>query len=196
MELTATAKAILGILAMRPRSGYEIKRFVDDSTRFFWAASYGQIYPELKRLSEHGLIDGTDSPRRGRQRTVYKITQAGRRALRDSHNGPPEVYELRDEGLLKLFLAGPIDPGRAPEIARQRGEHSERIAARLREVEAAAERKDMPSYAVLRFGIELNDFVADYWERVATELEELDEGEQLARPESTTAPVGTTVRNG
>ena len=49
MELSATGKVILGMLAARPRSGYEIKQLVDSSARFFWAASYGQIYPELKR---------------------------------------------------------------------------------------------------------------------------------------------------
>ncbi len=63
---------------MRPRSGYEIKGFVDGSTRYFWAASYGQIYPELRRLAEAGLVEGTDSPTGGRQRTVYKLTTAGR----------------------------------------------------------------------------------------------------------------------
>ena len=46
-----------------PKSGYEIKGLVDRSTRFFWAASYGQIYPELRRLSDAGLIEGTRSRR-------------------------------------------------------------------------------------------------------------------------------------
>ena len=55
MELSATAKVILGMLAARPRSGYEIKQLVDNSARFFWAASYGQIYPELNRLEDAAL---------------------------------------------------------------------------------------------------------------------------------------------
>ena len=61
MELSATGKVILGMLAARPRSGYEVKQLVDKSARFFWAASYGQIYPELKKLEEAGLIAGTDA---------------------------------------------------------------------------------------------------------------------------------------
>ena len=56
MELNPTSYVILGILGKRPMSGYEIKQFVDHSTRFFWAACYGQIYPELQRLAEAGLI--------------------------------------------------------------------------------------------------------------------------------------------
>ena len=43
---------ILGLLSIGPRSGYDIKAVVDRSTRFFWAASYGQIYPELRRLEQ------------------------------------------------------------------------------------------------------------------------------------------------
>ncbi len=67
MELSATAYVILGMVSREPRSGYEIKALVDDTTRFFWAASYGQIYPELKRLSEAGLVEGIDAPAGGAQ---------------------------------------------------------------------------------------------------------------------------------
>ena len=45
MELSATAHVILGLVRTEPRSGYEIKAVVDNCARFFWAASYGQIYP-------------------------------------------------------------------------------------------------------------------------------------------------------
>ena len=67
MELSPTAYVILGMVSTTPHSGYEIKALVDNSTRFFWAASYGQIYPELKRLSEAGLVEGSDSPTRRAQ---------------------------------------------------------------------------------------------------------------------------------
>ena len=46
-RLNGTAYVILGMLGLGARTGYDIKRIVDQSTRFFWAASYGQIYPEL-----------------------------------------------------------------------------------------------------------------------------------------------------
>ncbi len=62
MELSPTAHVILGMLGWRPMSGYEIKSIVDKSTRFFWAASYGQIYPELRRLAGAGLIEGDADP--------------------------------------------------------------------------------------------------------------------------------------
>lgn len=181
MELSGTATVILGMLAARPRSGYDIKQLVDSSTRFFWAASYGQIYPELKRLAEAGLIEATDSPQGGRRRTVYELTAKGRKAVREWFERPPEIYELRDEGLLKLFFAGVIDPGRAPEVIRHRGAHSAEIAERLHEIERRIEAgtkdgpayaADMPSRTVLRFGIEMNEWIAQWCERAANDFED------------------------
>ena len=52
VTLNNTAVVILGLLAGGAKSGYDIKGIVDRSTRFFWGASYRQIYPELRRLEE------------------------------------------------------------------------------------------------------------------------------------------------
>jgi PadR family transcriptional regulator AphA len=181
MELSATGKVILGMLAARPRSGYEIKQLVDSSARFFWAASYGQIYPELKRLETDGLIAGSDSAQGARQRTVYKLTAAGKRAAREWIERPPQVFELRDEGLLELFFAGSIDPARTPEIARERAAKAAASAAELRALEDEIEAKgrlegpehkqDPGSMTVLRYGIEMNEWVAAWFERAAENLE-------------------------
>jgi len=70
-----TAYVILGMVSREPRSGYEIKSLVDNTTRFFWAASYGQIYPELKRLSEAGLVEGVDAPRGDRETDRLRRSQ-------------------------------------------------------------------------------------------------------------------------
>jgi DNA-binding PadR family transcriptional regulator len=181
MELSATGKVVLGMLAARPRSGYEIKQLVDSSARFFWAASYGQIYPELKRLEKDGLISGSDSAQGARQRTVYKLTAAGRRAAREWIERPPQVFELRDEGLLELFFSGSIDPARAPEIARERAARATSSADELRAIEQQIEAQgkhegpehspDAGSLAVLRYGIEMNEWAAAWFERIADELE-------------------------
>jgi len=181
MELSATGKVILGMLAAKPRSGYEIKQLVDSSARYFWAASYGQIYPELKKLEKEGLIAGDDSSTGARQRTTFRITADGKRAAREWMSKPPEVLETRDEGLLKLFFAGSIDDRRTAEIARERAEASRAKAAQLRtiaeQVEAAgapdgpAADPDAGSLMVLRYGIEASEWTAEWFERAADELE-------------------------
>src|SRR5947209_6146474 len=110
-ELSPTGRVILAMIGFGKTTGYDIKQLVDKSTRHFWAASYGQIYPELKRLEDQGLIRGRPEPTGGRARTVYELTNSGEAALQawlHSHDEP--LYELRDEGMLKLFFSGFAEP--------------------------------------------------------------------------------------
>ena len=170
-DLGATAGVILGLLSFSPKSGYEIKSSVDRSTRFFWAASYGQIYPELRRLAEAGLIEGTDSPQGGRRRTVYELTPSGLDALTGWLEAPATTYEMRHEGLLKLFFANALPEPQRVERLRAVGHlHAEKAAA-LRLIEEAAEKSpDSSAYLVLRFGIAFNEWAAEWCEREATAL--------------------------
>jgi PadR family transcriptional regulator AphA len=106
MELSNTSYVILGMLGKSAKSGYEIKAKADISTRFFWATSFGQIYPELKRLEEAGLIEGEADPGSGRQRRVYSIAPSGEEALHEWLTKPGDLHtELRHEGVLRLFFA-------------------------------------------------------------------------------------------
>jgi DNA-binding PadR family transcriptional regulator len=176
MELSPTGKVILGMLSISPQSGYEIKSFVDRSTRFFWAASYGQIYPELRKLEAAGLIEGTDAPTGERKRTVYGLTPEGVRALQEWLGAPPEVLEMRHEGMLKVFFADALPPDqRVRRLLDMRDQHLEKLAA-LRAVEAAkaesgdADFAESSSYLILQFGIEFNQWIADWCERAAERL--------------------------
>ena len=170
MQLSPTAYVILGLLRTEPRSGYEIKSIVDKSTRFFWAASYGQIYPELRRLASAGLIEGTDAPRDGRKRTVYRLTAAGRKELRAWLRQPPTTFETRDEGLLKLFFAGALPPADAVNTLAAMRERSQETLAHLREVEPHAMAAGGYPLMVLRGGIELNEWYSDWCERMQGQL--------------------------
>src|SRR5688572_4471436 len=135
MELSPTSRAILGMLGLRPMSGYEIKRFVDHSTRFFWAASYGQIYPELSRLSAAGLIEGTDDPPGGRRKRVYRLTDSGAEALREWLATPAEIQETRDESLLKVFFSDFAGPEAKISALEAKRAYHEDLAGRLRGIE-------------------------------------------------------------
>jgi DNA-binding PadR family transcriptional regulator len=123
MEPTAVTWVVLGLIAQKPCSGYDIKRNVDRSIRHFWAASYGQIYPELKRLEEAGWIAGDQAPRGGRARRVYRITDTGSDALRAWFGGRETRIELRDESLLRLFFADtlPLEKALGQLAARREG---------------------------------------------------------------------------
>lgn len=170
-SLSPTAYVILGMIHTEPRSGYEIKAAVDDTTRFFWAASYGQIYPELKRLSEAGLVVGVDSPTGGRRRTVYEITADGEEELKAWLRQPPVTYEMREEGLLKLFFANALPREEAVEILAAMREHRRAVSRELRAMEPmAAAQEDPFPLIVLQGGIEFTEWFADWCERMRARL--------------------------
>ncbi len=140
MELTKTSYVILGMLRLGQRTGYEIKALVDVSTRFFWAASYGQIYPELKRLEDAGLISGETEAQGERQRRAFSLTPLGEEALEAwIASGGPLHFELRHEGLLRFFFADAAGPEEQIGLLRTiRAEH-ERVREEMEAVRPGAE---------------------------------------------------------
>ena len=176
VELSPTGRVILGMIAWGKRTGYDIKTFVDKTTRYFWAASYGQIYPELKRLEDRGLIRGRPEPSGGRARTVYGLTEAGKAALEHWLAADDEPsYELRDEGMLKLFFSDSL-PERRIEIVRAMRTREERDLAHLRSLEPHASKGPTGSYLTLQLGIDFTESIINWCEaterRLAAESEE------------------------
>lgn len=111
--------AILGALTLTPMSGYDLKQFADESVRHFWAESFGQIYPILRRLEAEGLVErqpGASASKR--ERIVYAITDAGRTALARWLAEPARHEVGRSEVLLKLFFARNGPPGTAERVLR------------------------------------------------------------------------------
>jgi DNA-binding PadR family transcriptional regulator len=103
---------LLGMLAVRSWTGYELTRQVRRSLRFIWPTSEGHLYREQKRLVSLGwaVVEQEQTGRRTRNR--YTITQAGREALARWLATPPEEPHLQIEGVLRVFyanLAGPAD---------------------------------------------------------------------------------------
>src|SRR5438128_6788228 len=164
MTLSSTAYVILGMIRLGKTNGYEIKQLVDVSTRLFWAASYGQIYPELKRLEDVGLIEGEDAPAGGRQRRSYRLTPEGEAALHDWLVSDGDlVREVRDEALLRLFFADLLSPEEAVENLRRMREQHEAIAAGLRRTAAAAAESPYRfPHMTARFGLDHHQWIADW----------------------------------
>jgi DNA-binding PadR family transcriptional regulator len=163
------------MIGLGKRTGYDIKALVDKSTRFFWSASYGQIYPELRRLEEQGLLRGRPEPSGGRPRTVYELTEAGEAVLRGWLASDAEpLYELRDEGMLKLFFSDSLPERRIANIRAMR-EREERALGQLRASVPHASQGAEGPYLTLHFGIALTEWTIEWCEaterRLAAETE-------------------------
>ncbi|SHM94244.1 PadR family transcriptional regulator [Cryptosporangium aurantiacum] len=104
-EPTTSSYALLGLLAIRPWTAYDLTRQAQRSMRLFWPRSEAHIYGEVKRLVRWEYATGTTERTGNRERTSYAITPAGRRALRNWLATPPAAPQLEIEGLLRLLFA-------------------------------------------------------------------------------------------
>ncbi len=134
--------ALLGVLAARPMSGYELSQFFDSSTGWVWTAPHSQIYPTLVKMQSEGLIEGEDQVRGARlKRKVYSITPRGLDELRAWVGTPHPTTGSRDLLLTQALLFDMVEPDRAAEVleafiaeqeahARESREHSKRLLAK------------------------------------------------------------------
>ena len=102
---------------------YQLKQAAQVSVFHFWSVPHTQLYTECARLAEAGLLDERREAS-GRRRRTYRLTAAGRKALRAWRDDPnTDLYELRDPGLLKLFCGA--DPAALAEA--QLARHEQRL---------------------------------------------------------------------
>lgn len=99
---------LLGMLA-EPASGYELKRYFDQSVRHFWSAELSQIYPTLTKLAKEGLLSSNSVPSdKGPSRRIYSRTAAGKTALHDWLVDGPQCRTERLSYLTQVFFLDAI----------------------------------------------------------------------------------------
>ena len=104
--LTPTSYAILGLLAIKPWTTYELTRQMHRAVGQFWPRAESRLYEEPKKLVAHGLATAAQEHVGQRPRTVYTITPEGRERLAawvsEPAHGDPELHA---EALIKVFFA-------------------------------------------------------------------------------------------
>lgn len=104
-KLTTTSYVILGHLALRSWSTYELAQQIKRSTNAYWPRAESKIYEEPKKLVAHGLATARREYTGRRPRTVYAITQNGRKALQHWLDTPGQAPLVEFEGLVKVLFA-------------------------------------------------------------------------------------------
>jgi DNA-binding PadR family transcriptional regulator len=131
--LTSTSYAILGLLAVKPWTTYELAQQMDRALGRFWPRAESKIYEEPKKLVARGLARASSESVGKRRSTVYSITAKGRRALAEWVPTPGAGPVLEFEQLIKVFFAehGTKDDLLAT-LAHVREESGERLGANAR----------------------------------------------------------------
>lgn len=147
--------AALGLLAQRPGSGYDLLRTFEKTMANVWPATQSQLYGELNKLADTGLIEITDIGPRGRKE--YRITPDGRAELQRWMTSPEGDPPLRDASLLRVFLLGEISPQQARKHMVAVAEHAEAEVKRLEELRDSIDWTDGDSLffgrAALEYGL-------------------------------------------
>lgn len=170
-ELTPTSYVVLGLLSLGgPATSYDLKQAVAASVGHFWSFPHTQLYTEPRRLAGLGLVDEEQEPG-GRRRRTYTLTDDGRAAL-DAWLAEPVTgdLELRDVGLLQLFLHTEEDPAAIARLAAVQADAHRETLSTYRDMEAAAEGSgagDTPQAAALQLGLAIERAYVAFWDDLA-----------------------------
>jgi DNA-binding PadR family transcriptional regulator len=142
-ELPITSYALLGLLTLGDElTGYELKQRADSTLRFYWVSpAMSQVYSELARLNERGLVARNGEGRGSR----YGITDAGQAALRAWMTETPAGFPvLKHPVALRLLLGHVVDPGTTVAMLRDHVKALDDERAALDSVRCALVGRDAP----------------------------------------------------
>lgn len=132
--------AVLGLLAEGPASGYDLMKLFDISLANVWPATQSQLYGELGKLADSGLITVTAEGPRGRKE--YAITEAGSAELRHWLTEVAPVHGGRSDLLLRVFFLGQLSRDEARDYLRDQAAVAATRHEALEGIRAAVEEGD------------------------------------------------------
>ena len=168
-ELNPTAASLLGFLHDQPLTGWDLTQIADATIGAFWSLTRSQVYRELSRMADAGLIEAGEPGPRDRQ--PYALTDTGRQAFADWAARPPSAEAIRCPLLLMISLGRHLHPDvLADHLRRHRQHHADRLADYDTTWEAAwtGDNPDQDPYtlATLDFGRTYERAVLDWFDRL------------------------------
>lgn len=163
---------ILGFLCERPMTGYEIKQQMENSVGFFFDASYGGIYPALKKLEKEGLVEKQVIPQEGKpNKNLFVITENGKEVFQGYLNSPLDPTTIRSDILTRLFFAQ-FTP--KENVLKWLNEERERNVSKLKQYEVINQNYELEKFQrfTLEYGIRISEMIIDL---IDTELKKLEE---------------------
>jgi DNA-binding PadR family transcriptional regulator len=153
--------AALGLLAQQSGSGYDLLKRFENSMANVWPATQSQLYGELNKLADAGLIEVSDIGPRGRKE--YRVTTAGREDLLRWMTAADDDPPFRSAGLLRVFLLGEMPPGQARAHVVAVAEHADADLTRYKKLRDCVDwDADFYGRAALEYGIRRTAMEADW----------------------------------
>ncbi|MEV7727254.1 PadR family transcriptional regulator [Streptomyces sp. NPDC101733] len=164
--------ALLGLLSERPASGYDLLKRFETSLANVWPATQSQMYSELSKLSEAGLIDVSAQGPRGRKE--YTLTEEGLAELRHWLTETKPQRNTRSDILLRVFFLGVLTPEQARGYLAELTDLSTREYEALRALDASIAWDDDPlsthGRIALEYGLRFNAMRRDWAQWAAAQI--------------------------
>ncbi|MFZ5965709.1 MAG: PadR family transcriptional regulator [Bacillota bacterium] len=154
---------ILGFLMYGEKSGYDLKQCMLKSTSNFFDASFGSIYPALKKLEAKGFISLRETVEGGKYKKLYAISEHGKSDFMNWLGQPVNFSKTRPDHLVKIFFFGFLPKEKAVENLKAFIKEVEPVLNMLKEHEnGAKEKADFFQLNTLLFGINYYEFVINW----------------------------------
>ena len=164
--------ALLGLLAERPKTGYGLLKHFERSLNYAWPAAHYQIYPELARLREQGLIRQVGRGPRGSK--PYEITQAGLEEVRSWMRETGPERPVRSAAALRLFFLWLLEPAEATAYLNGEVDRQRAVLAEFEEIATEAvpaTRKHRSFRVALEAGLRMTRARVEFLEWAVTEVQ-------------------------
>lgn len=162
---------ILGCLTLGPMSGYEIKRLISISTSLFYNASYGSIYPTLKKMEEFGLVQSNEVVENGRFKKIYALTSEGQQEFMEWLENPPRPIVIKNDMLVRLFFYHNLTQDKMLELTSAHIEQLKGFRLELDQIVPVAQQEgDCFQQYTLRWGRDFYAFLIEWYEKLLEEL--------------------------
>jgi DNA-binding PadR family transcriptional regulator len=187
-DLNMTAACVLGLLELGPppwmadsasgdaMTGWQIYEAAVDSICRFWNVTRSQIYLELARLAEAGLV-AASAERGPRDRRPYHITEAGRQAFRAWlvawANEDPRDELLRSPLVLLVFFGDYLPPAMLVRTLQEYRLRHQRRVERLRAMQAAVGEDRSLAAATVQRGLAYQELMVRWIEGILDDLARL-----------------------
>jgi DNA-binding PadR family transcriptional regulator len=172
--------ALLGLLAEKPKYGYEIKQQFEGALGNVWSVSYGQLYPTLRRLSELGWVTKKTAPgKKAAEKNIYSITDTGKGKLDEWLLRPLRAtYRVKDEFTLKFLFFSKLPRDRVLEYLRRQQKKTVLQKENFHRTLVSMQNEiDFYVQAIIRKGVIHLEAENQWLEEVINDLESMNERE-------------------
>jgi len=164
---------ILGFLVEKPMTGYDIKQMMENSVSYFFDASYGAIYPALKRMEKDKLIEKEVVQQEGKpNKNLYVITLEGKKAFQAYMDSPLNPTLIRSDLLMRIFFGRHTNPNKIMEWLNTEKEKAQAQLDNLSLVDKKYPDMERHKKITLLYGIDEAKFTLGWIERELRRLAE------------------------